>query len=480
VDKKKKRETAKIKIEKLKEDLEYRPRPVWDVLKTRDRERVFSLGEAYKDFLDWAKTEREAVSCIMEAASREGYVKDPRTGPPQKMMRVLHEKCIALVRPGKSPLEEGMRLIVSHIDSPRLDLKQRPLYEEADLGFMKTHYYGGVKKYHWVARPLALHGRIVKGDGSRLDLAVGEDPEDPVFAILDLLPHLARKTQYEKKLEEAIPAEKLNLLVGGIPLGDHETKERFKLAVLDHLHRRYGIVEEDFVSAELEVVPAEKARDVGWDRSLVGGYGQDDRICAFASLRALLDGEEKSEKTALVLFVDKEETGSDGATGAKTRLIESIVQDLLVLEGRRPDPRTVYRVLAASKALSGDVNGALDPDYQDVHEKRNAAMLGYGVCLTKFMGRGGKVGANDANAEYVGWLRKLFSEQGVVWQTGELGKVDAGGGGTVSKFLSVYGMEIIDCGPPVLSMHSPFEISHKGDLYMTYKGYRAFLETSSD
>ena len=472
-------EPTKKEIKRLKERLEYKSRLVWDVISSTDKKRVFALSEAYKTFLDRAKTEREAVQFIRETALGRGFTEKPAPGSSQPFIRVFQNKSLALVRPGKGSLEGGVRLIVSHVDAPRLDFKQKPLYEETDLSFLKTHYYGGIKKFQWLARPLALHGRIIRADGEIVDLAVGEDRDDPVFTILDLLPHLARKAQYEKKLGLAIPGEKLNLIAGSLPYGREETKDRFKLAVLDYLHRTYGLVEEDLISAELEVVPAEKARDVGWDRALVGAYGQDDRICAFSSLMAVLDMA-KSERPAVVLFVDKEEIGSEGATGAKSKFLESVIGDLMDCMGVEADDRRLFHVLSSSRALSGDVTGALDPDYQEVHEKRNAARMGYGVCLSKFTGHGGKVGANDANAEYMGWLRRLFNRKKVVWQTGELGKVDVGGGGTVSKFLAVYGMEIVDCGPAVLSMHSPFEIAHKGDFHMTYKGYKAFLEAPRD
>ena len=470
---------TKKQIEKLSERLTYKPELVWDSISAAEKERVFAFGEGYKRFLDNAKTEREAVSCIREEARNSGFSEEISPGSRSALIKAFQGKSIALAKPGKAPLESGIRLIVSHIDAPRLDLKQKPLYEEVDLAFLKTHYYGGIKKFQWLARPLAIHGLIVKADGDVIDIKVGEDETDPVFTILDLLPHLARKAQYDKKLDEAIVGEKLNVIAGSLPLGGSDTKDRFKLSVLNHLSEAYGLVEEDLVSAELEVVPAEKAKDVGWDRALTGGYGQDDRASAFTSLKALLDAR-ACEKTAVVLFVDKEEIGSDGATGAKSKFLESVISDLMMIMGKQPSAREVFRVLATSQALSADVAGALDPDYQEVHEKRNAARIGYGVCLTKFTGSGGKYLANDANAEYVGWLRRLFNRKKVVWQTGELGKVDEGGGGTVSKLLAIYGMEIIDCGPPVLSMHSPFEISHKGDLYMSYKGFRAFLEAPSD
>ncbi len=469
---------TKKEIKDLSEKLTYTPRLVWDEISEAEKRKVFAFAEDFKTFLDRAKTEREAVSSIHEMAESAGF-----SGPSKKkssgpFIRIFHNKAIALVRPGKGPLKDGVRLIISHIDAPRLDLKQRPLYEDVDLAFLKTHYYGGIKKFQWLSRPLAIHGRIMKKDGGSMDLSLGESEKDPVFTVLDLLPHLAQKAQYEKKLGEAIVGEKLNLIVGGIPLGDKDTKERFKLAVLQHLNATYGLEEEDLISAELEVVPAGRARDVGFDRSMVGAYGQDDRISAYTSLRAVLDMK-PAARTALTLFVDKEEVGSDGATGAKSRFIESVVGDLMKEMGEAPSALEVGRILAKSQALSADVNGALDPDYQDVHEKQNAARLGYGICVTKFTGHGGKYNANDADAEYVGWLRRLFNRKKVTWQTGELGKVDEGGGGTVAKFLAPYGMDIVDCGPAVLSMHSPFEVSHKGDLFMTYKGFTAFLEAEN-
>lgn len=466
---------TKKEIEKLSNALTYSPKLVWDEVSRAEKKKVFEFGDEYKGFLDRSKTEREAVVTIREMAKENGFSEDTQSIALTSMIKIFHEKSIALIKPGRVPLDKGIRLIVSHIDAPRLDLKQKPLYEEVDLSFLKTHYYGGIKKFQWLARPLAIHGRIIKTNGGLVDIAVGEDESDPVFTILDLLPHLAGKVQSVKRLSEAIAGEKLNLVVGSLPLGDEKQKDRFKLAVLNQLNKIYGLVEEDLISAELEIVPAGKARDVGWDSTLVGAYGQDDRASAFTSLKALLDTKEPV-KTAIVLFVDKEEIGSDGATSAKSKLLESVIFEVMRKKGKKPSTMEAYNVLVSSQALSADVTGAIDPDYQEVHEKRNAARMGYGVCLTKFTGHRGKVGANDANAEYIGWLRRLFNKNKVIWQTGELGKVDEGGGGTVAKFLAVYGMEIIDYGPPVLSMHSPFEITHKGDIYMTYKGFKAFLK----
>ncbi|MBW1838649.1 MAG: aminopeptidase, partial [Deltaproteobacteria bacterium] len=401
--------------------------------------------------------------------------KKATSSPPQsKIYKAHRKKAIGLAVIGKRSPVEGLRIIVSHIDSPRLDLKQNPLYEEVSLAFLKTHYYGGIKKYQWVSRPLALHGKVIKKDGKELDVRIGEDENDPVFTIADLLPHLARKTQYSKKLGDAIAGEKLNVLAGSIPYPDKETQERIKLQVLDYLHKTFGLVEEDFVSAELELVPAGKARDIGWDRSFVGSYGQDDRICAYSSLLAMSEVT-NLKTTGLVLFLDKEEIGSEGNTSARSRFLEEMVADVFKQTGTPLEEYLLKQALMNSCAISADVNGALDPDYQEVHEKRNAAKLGYGVCITKFTGSGGKYASSDANAEYVGIIRRLFNQYNIVWQTGELGKVDEGGGGTVAKFLASYGMEIIDCGTSLLGMHSPFEISSKADAYMTYKAYKAFL-----
>jgi aspartyl aminopeptidase len=465
----------KDEFKQLRERLMVSPRLVWDQADDAAREAIMAYGERYKAFLDRAKTEREAVEEIERQARAQGFVDLAGNASGPRTYYNYRGKTMVLAVAGRRPPSEGLRLIASHIDSPRLDLKQHPLYEDTDLAFFKTHYYGGIKKYQWLARPLALHGVVLKADGARVALIVGEDPGDPVFTVCDLLPHLAKKSQMDKKVTDAFEGEKLNVLVGSLPLGDKETKERFKLYLLKHLEERYGIHEEDFISAELEVVPAGPARDLGWDRSLVGGYGQDDRSCAFAALEAILETTEP-EYTSLALFYDKEETGSDGNTSAKSCLLEEIVERLLERAGENPLARR--RALMASRAISGDVTGALDPDYPEVHEKRNAARLGYGVAFHKYGGSGGKYYTNDANAEYVAWIRKIFQEHGVIWQAGQLGKVDEGGGGTIAKYLAVYGMEIIDCGTPLLSMHSPFEVASKADLYMTFKGYQAFFRAT--
>ncbi len=425
---------------------------VWDQVDQAERAAIFAYGDHYKTFLDRAKTEREAVTEIERQAKALGFVDLAGTETGPRGFYNYRGKNIVLVVQGRRPLTRGpAHLVASHIDSPRLDLKQYPLYEDTDLAFLKTHYYGGIKKYQWLARPLAIHGVVLKADGSRVQLTIGEDPADPVFTVLDLLPHLARKIQMDKKVSEAFEGEKLNVLAGSLPLGDAETKERVKLHLLKYLDDQYGIEEEDLISAELEVVPAGPARDLGWDRSLVGGYGQDDRSCAYASLAAILDVQEP-EHTCLALFYDKEEIGSEGNTG-RPKLASCTRLWKPSWNARARAPQACRRVLMASKALSADVTGGLDPDFPEVHEKRNAARLGYGVCFHKYGGSGGKYSTSDANAEYVAWIRKIFQEHGVVWQAGELGKVDEGGGGTIAKYLAVYGMEIIDCGTP-LALHA--------------------------
>ncbi len=471
VDKKK---PTKADIKKLEKTLKGRHPLVWDELSLADREEMWKHTEDYKAFLDASKTEREAVREIVARAEKAGF-KPLDEGKGKKFYSTFMGKVAMLAVAGKKPMSEGFRLIMSHVDAPRLDLKPHPLYEEVDLAMLKTHYYGGIKKYQWLSRPLALHGFVVKSDGTRIDLVIGEDENDPVMTIADLLPHLSRKAQSDKKVAEAFPAEKLNIIVGSLPLGDEEVKERFKLAVLDILYQRYGIIEDDFMSAEFEAVPAGKARDVGLDRSMIGAYGQDDRISAYTSLSALLEIK-NPEYTCLAVFVDKEEIGSDGATGAKAHFLEAFVNDLMEKLGEKPSWSAVRKAFMKSKALSADVNGALDPDYQEVHEKMNAARLGYGPCVTKYTGSGGKYDASEASAEFMGWLRGVFQKENVTWQSGLLGRVDEGGGGTVAMYLASYSMEIVDCGPALLAMHAPFELSSKSDIYMTTRAYRAFFQ----
>jgi aspartyl aminopeptidase len=439
--------------------------------KTREEiEQIFAFCDGYKEFLDRAKTEREAARFIEGALKQAGFADGSASG---KTFRINKGKEVMAWCPGRDGSADSLRIIIAHIDAPRLDLKQNPLYEDIDLAFLRTHYYGGIKKYHWVAIPLAVHGIIVKTDGTAVELAIGEDEQDPVFAIDDLLPHLSRKTQDEKKLSEAIEGEKLTILFGSLPLLGEE-KNAVKSQILKLLEDRYGVKEEDFISAEIEVVPAFKARDVGLDRSLIGAYGQDDRASAYALLKAICDAEGPAHP-ALAIFVDKEEIGSEGNTGARSHFIKIFLHEILSASGCTVSDEMIQRMLFNAKAISADVNGAVNPNWQDVHEKQNACYLGGGICVTKFTGHMGKVGANDANAEYIAEIRRLFSKEGIIWQTGELGKIDEGGGGTVAKHLAEYGMDTIDMGAPLLAMHSPFEISSKLDIFESYRAFKAFL-----
>jgi aspartyl aminopeptidase len=433
-----------------------------------------ALAKRYVAFLSACKTERETVRYIMEQAEKAGLTPDFHA---KACFRNLHGKTIFLARKGKRPLHEGFRLIAAHADTPRLDLKQHPLYQDCELGMAKTHYYGGIRKHHWLARPLALHGVIVTAEEKVVPVCMGENDSDPVFTILDLLPHLAQK-QMGQKLSEAFEAEKLNIVLGHSPAEQDDDEEenkngkKIKRKILEILNERYGVVEEDLYSAELQMVPAGPARFTGLDQALIGGYGQDDRSCVFTAMEAFLEIKEP-EYTTIALFWDKEEIGSDGATGAKSLFFEYCVNDLL--EAWEPETK-ISEVFLRSKALSADVHVAIDPDYQDLHEKLNAAQLGYGPCFCKFTGSRGKYGANDANPEYIGWLRKRLNAAGVPWQMAELGKVDKGGGGTVAKHLASYGMDVIDFGPAVLSMHSPFEITSKADIYATAQAFKTFFE----
>jgi len=439
-----------------KKEQEAKRQSGWAILKEQDKQ-IEAFCRDYLAFMSRVKTEREAVAYIM-AQNARGLIRINNRG-----------KALALCRKGARPLAEGIRLVVAHLDSPRLDLKVNPLYEDTELAMLKTHYYGGIKKYQWLARPLALHGVVIKEDGTSIAITIGEEQSEPCFTIEDLLPHLAAKVHAEKRVSEAFQGEKLNIIFGSRP--DLEVKEeKVKAAILKLLKSKYGMVEQDFVSADIEIVPAGAAREVGLDRSLIGAYGQDDRVCAWTAYAAVRDAK-NPPFTTVALLVDKEEIGSEGNTGAKSIFLEEVLWQLGESFKQEIIPS---RVLFRSKAVSGDVNGALDPDYPEVHEKTNAARLGYGVCVTKFTGARGKSGSSEAHAEYMGWLRA--NRRGIPWQTGELGKVDEGGGGTVAKYLAEYGMDIVDMGPALLSMHAPFELSSKVDVYSTYLAYRAFVE----
>ncbi|MDS1030570.1 aminopeptidase [Bacillota bacterium LX-D] len=465
------------KGQELEKKLIWKEQLVWEKIGEQEKEQIFSLNEKYKTFLDRAKTEREGVEYIVEQAQKAGfraleeYIAQGQIAPGQKFYSVNRGKMVVLGIMGATPLAEGVHLVGAHLDAPRLDLKPNPLYESEGLGLLKTHYYGGIKKYQWLTIPLAIHGVIVNSQGKKIKIAIGEKDSDPIFTITDLLPHLA-KEQMKKTMTEGVTGESLNLLVGSIPYSDEEVKEKVKLALLDQLHREYDLLEEDLISSEIEIVPAGKARDLGLDRSMIGAYGQDDRACAFPSFTAICELE-KPQKTALAFFTDKEEIGSMGNTGAKSRFLEYLLARMCLLEKKNT---LALEVLNNSQALSADVVAAEDPNYEGVMDKRNAAALGRGVVLTKYTGAGGKYDANDAHAEFVGEIRNLFNEHGVVWQVGELGKVDQGGGGTIAQFLADQGFETLDCGLALLSIHAPLEVASKADIYMAYKAYRTFWE----
>ncbi|HSH35601.1 aminopeptidase [Schnuerera sp.] len=471
----------KSKGKKLQEKLTHKWENAWEVLDDNEKSMLFSINDEYKKFLDKGKTERESAREIIRIASEKGYISIDellenkiKPTPGMKIYANNKDKAVALFVLGKEKLEKGMHIVGSHLDAPRIDLKQFPLYEDSELAMFKTHYYGGIKKYQWVTLPLALHGVMIKENGDKIDIVIGEDEKDPVFFITDLLPHLA-KDQMEKKMSEGITGEGLNVLIGSIPYNDNEISEKVKLNVLNILNEKYGINEEDFTTAEFEIVPAGKSRDVGIDRSMVGGYGQDDRVCAFTSFKAILDIESPN-KTAVALFVDKEEIGSVGNTSMESKFFENIVSELIDLTEENYSELMVKRTLANSWVLSADTLAGFDPNYPEVLDKRNSPFIGKGLTIVKYTGVRGKGGSNDANSEYISKIRKIFNENDVVWQMGELGKVDQGGGGTIAYILANYGMEVVDCGVPLLSVHAPYEIASKADVYMAYKGYKAFFK----
>ena len=427
--------------------------------------------ESYKGFLDSAKTEREAVVTTIARAKEEGFVEYKHGMSLKAGDKIYYNnrgKAIILAVIGNEPIENGVHLAAAHIDSPRIDLKQNPLYEDNEVALFKTHYYGGIKKYQWATIPLSLHGVAVKKDGTKVTICIGEDENDPVFFISDLLPHLAQE-QVKRTLNEGIKGEELNVIVGSRPFRDDDISEKVKLNILSILNEKYGMIESDFLSAEFEMVPAFKAKDIGFDRSLIGAYGHDDRVCAYTALEAIL-GCDKVNKTAVVCLTDKEETGSDGNTGLCSAYLENFLYDLAESFGVKG--RTL---ISNTECLSADVNAAFDPTFPDVVERRNAAFLNYGVVVTKFTGARGKSGTSDASAEFVGRVRALMEKNDIIWQTGELGKVDLGGGGTVAAYLANMNMDVIDVGVPVLAMHAPYEVVAKTDVYMTYKAFSAFF-----
>ena len=447
-----------------------------------DEKEMEKLTKDYRAFLDAGKTERECVTELVREAEANGYVSleakqaaGEKIQPGDKVYAVGMKKIMALFHVGQEPLEKGMNILGAHIDSPRLDVKQNPLYEDTDLAYLDTHYYGGVKKYQWVALPLAIHGVIAKKDGSVVNVTIGEDENDPVVSITDLLIHLAGK-QLQKKAAEVIEGENLDILIGSRPLSestDEKKKEAVKSNVLRILKEKYDVEEEDFLSAELEIVPAGKARDCGLDRSMVAAYGQDDRVCAYTSFVAMMEMD-APKRTSCCLLTDKEEIGSVGATGMQSRFFENTVAELLDGMGCYSD-LALRRTLRNSSMLSSDVSAGYDPAYGECFEKKNAAYLGRGIVLNKFTGARGKSGSNDANAEYVAEVRRIFDDHQVAFQTAELGKVDVGGGGTIAYIAALYGMNVIDSGVAVLSMHAPWEVTSKADIYEAKKAYKAFL-----
>ncbi|MBR3042822.1 MAG: aminopeptidase [Eubacterium sp.] len=455
----------------------------WKTYSKSDEAKIESLCEGYKDYLFKGKTEREGTKYVIEKAKAAGYIsleealkKNKKLKAGDKVYAVCMGKTIALFNIGKKNLEKGMNILGAHLDSPRLDVKQNPLYENSELAYLDTHYYGGIKKYQWVTLPLAIHGVVAKTDGSVVDIVIGEDESDPVFCVTDILIHLAQE-QMAKKANVAVEGENLDLLIASRPLkfkkDEKDTKDPVKKNVLAILKKKYGIEEEDFISAELEIVPAGKPRDMGIDSSMIIAYGQDDKVCAYTSLIAQLNVK-NPEKTSCTLLVDKEEIGSVGATGMQSKFFENCVAEILELAGYNSS-LSLRRCLSNSCMLSSDVSAGFDPLYANCFEKKNAAYLGRGMVFNKFTGARGKSGSNDANAEYIGKIRGILEKNKVYYQTAELGKVDVGGGGTIAYILSLYGMEVIDCGVAVLNMHAPWEVTSKADIYETERGYEAFL-----
>ena len=460
------------------EKLRLEKRNCWEVWSAAETKRAFAFSEGYKDFLDQAKTEREAVVVGIKVAQKNGFkeistLKKLKAG--DKVFAVNRNRNLVLAVIGKKLLVDGFKLVMSHVDAPHLDLKTNPLYEDESLAFFKTHYYGGIKKYHWPTIGLALHGTVVLANGKKIDISIGEKESEPIFMITDLLPHLGRK-QLRKTLDEAIAGEELNIVAGSLPVSDKKAKERVKLAVLQYLNKEYGIVEEDFFSADLQAVPDAKARDLGFDRSLLAAYGQDDRVCAWTSLSAIFDAK-VTDETQICFWTDREEIGSTGNTGAQSVFIENFVANLLELTTGDGSFREVYKVFDRSCGFSSDVTAGLDPDYKEVHDLRNVARLGFGVAIEKYTGHSGKSGTSEASAEFTNKIRTVLNKNKVIWQSAGLGRVDEGGGGTIAKFLSHRNMDIIDIGVPLFNMHAPLEIASKADIYSAYLAYKAFFQS---
>lgn len=460
--------------EELKKKLFNVKKDGWEDANEAERKEIFDISEKYMEFLNQAKTEREFIKKARELADQNGYkdiMEFETLKPGDKIYFVNREKSMYLAIIGEESIENGMHIIGSHVDSPRLDLKPNPLYEDSGLAYFKTHYYGGIKKYQWTTIPLSIHGVIIKKNGEKIELNIGEDEKDPIFTITDLLPHLAQE-QMEKKLKNGINGEDLNLLIGSIPYKDEKITEKVKLNILDLLNKKYGITEADFNSAEIELVPAFKARSLGLDESMVAAYGQDDKVCAYTSLSAMMNLK-NVKNTAVCILSDKEEIGSMGNTGMESHMFDFFVSEMLNKLGINR-PNLLDKVFCFSKMLSSDVDAGFDPIYASVSDKTNAGFIGKGIAIVKYTGARGKSGASDANAEYVAWVRNVLDKNDIKYQLTELGKVDIGGGGTIAYILANKGTDVIDCGVPVLSMHAPYEVTSKYDIYSAYKTYEAF------
>ncbi len=461
----------KSKAELLKEKLFIKKENTACIIGDSGINEADSFAEGYKNYLDASKTERESVETALEMAKAGGFTefdKNVRYPAGSKVYVNNRDKALILAVIGHKDIKEGVCIAAAHVDAPRLDLKPNPLYEESEMAYFKTHYYGGIKKYQWTAIPLSLHGVAVKSDGSKVTVNIGDAPEDPKFVITDLLPHLAAN-QMRSTMAEGIKGETLNILIGSRPFENTAGADSIKLNIMNILYEKYGITENDFLSAELEAVPAFSACDIGFDRSLIGAYGHDDRVCAYPALMAILDCDEP-DYTCITVLTDKEETGSEGNTGLDSKYLEYFVCDLASIYGAEGRD-----VLSKSKCLSADVNAAFDPNFPEVYEKRNSCCINNGVCITKYTGSRGKGGTSDASAEFMGEIRNLLDKENVCWQTGELGKIDEGGGGTVAKYIAHLNVDVVDLGVPVLSMHAPFEVVSKTDVFMAYKAFLAFF-----
>ena len=463
-------------MEELKEKLFKQKKDGWETANTRTREEIFNLSKKYMNYLNVAKTEREFIKQAKKMADENGFkdIAEYETlKPGDKIYFVNRAKSMYLAIIGEESIEKGMHIIGSHVDSPRLDLKPNPLYEDTGLAYLKTHYYGGIKKYQWTTIPLSMHGVIVKTNGEKVEINIGEDENDPIFTITDLLPHLAQE-QMERKLKNGVDGEDLTLLIGSIPYDDSKATEKVKLNILNILNQKYGITEIDFTSSEIELVPAFKARSLGFDGSMVAAYGQDDKVCAYTSLQAMMELE-KVKNTAVCILSDKEEIGSMGNTGMESHMFDFFISEILNKLGVNR-PNLLDKIFCFSKMLSSDVDAGYDPLYAQVSDKHNAGFLGKGISLNKYTGARGKSGASDSNAEYVAWVRNVLEKNEILYQVAELGKVDIGGGGTIAYILANKGTDVIDCGVPVLSMHAPYEVTSKFDIYSAYKTYKAFWQ----